>query len=391
MLEKDYTTKLLGMEEVIVKNIINEEKIIHVYIEQPRKEHICPCCKCRTDRIHDYREQAIKDIEIQGKAVLLHFRKRRYCCPMCGKRFFEKNEIVARYYRITKRAMAYGIQLFHRLLSAKEIADRMHVSITTALRYFDMISYHPKELPEVLSIDEFKGNAGGEKYQSIIADAQNHKVIDILPNRYESDLIRYFSQFPSRMQVKCFVSDMNPHFRNVAQKCFPNAILIVDRFHVIRQAVWAMEHIRKNEQKRLSDRFRKYFKHSRYLLSKPFEQLNNDEMDRLALMFEISPKLADAYRMKNEFVRIVMSKNPTTGRKALADWICDVEAMELPEFRDCLKACRHWFAEICNAMAFPWSNGFTEGCNNKTKVLKRVCYGVQNFNRFRNRILHCMA
>ncbi|MBO5555824.1 MAG: transposase, partial [Oscillospiraceae bacterium] len=29
------------------------------------------------------------------------------------------------------------------------------------------------------------------------------------------------------------------------------------------------------------------------------------------------------------------------------------------------------------------------GCNNKTKVLKRVCYGVRNFSRFRNRILHC--
>lgn len=81
----------------------------------------------------------------------------------------------------------------------------MHVSITTALRYFDMVSYHPKELPEVLSIDEFKDNAGGEKYQSIVADAQNHKVIDILPNRYESDLIRYFNQFTSRMQAKCFV------------------------------------------------------------------------------------------------------------------------------------------------------------------------------------------
>ncbi|MCD8066039.1 MAG: transposase [Oscillospiraceae bacterium] len=36
------------------------------------------------------------------------------------------------------------------------------------------------------------------------------------------------------------------------------------------------------------------------------------------------------------------------------------------------------------------TTGFTEGCNNKTKVLKRVCCGVQNFSRFRNRILHCV-
>ncbi len=38
---------------------------------------------------------------------------------------------------------------------------------------------------------------------------------------------------------------------------------------------------------------------------------------------------------------------------------------------------------------YPYSNGFTEGCNNKTKVLKRVCFGLRNFEHFRNRILFC--
>ena len=38
---------------------------------------------------------------------------------------------------------------------------------------------------------------------------------------------------------------------------------------------------------------------------------------------------------------------------------------------------------------YPYSNGFTEGCNNKTKVLKRVCFGLRNFEHLRNRILFC--
>lgn len=45
--------------------------------------------------------------------------------------------------------------------------------------------------------------------------------------------------------------------------------------------------------------------------------------------------------------------------------------------------------EILNPMDVPWSNGFIEGCNNKTKVLKRVCFGMRNFRNFRNRILFC--
>ncbi|MDD7771428.1 MAG: transposase, partial [Firmicutes bacterium] len=37
----------------------------------------------------------------------------------------------------------------------------------------------------------------------------------------------------------------------------------------------------------------------------------------------------------------------------------------------------------------PWSNGFAEGCNHKTKVLKRVCFGMRNFRNFKKRILFC--
>ena len=47
--------------------------------------------------------------------------------------------------------------------------------------------------------------------------------------------------------------------------------------------------------------------------------------------------------------------------------------MDLPEFQACVTAYRNWFQEILNSMDVPWSNGFIEGCNNKTKVLKRVC------------------
>ncbi len=49
----------------------------------------------------------------------------------------------------------------------------------------------------------------------------------------------------------------------------------------------------------------------------------------------------------------------------------------------------NWFFKIINSMDAPWTNGFIEGCNNKTKVLKRVCYGMRNFRNFRNRILFC--
>lgn len=389
MLEQDYISKILNLEDVIITKVENCSDSLHFYIEKPVREHICPVCGHHTTSIHDYREQIIKDIPL-GRNTYIHLRKRRYVCASCGKRFYEENSFLARYHRTTTRLVAAVITAFQKLQSAKEIASQFNLSNTTALRYFDLVKYRCSKLPEVLSIDEFKGNAGGEKYQCILTDANHKKVIDILPNRFERDLIRYFKRFPNRTDVKFFVTDMNPHFKAVAKACFPDAHIIADRYHVIRQVVWAMENVRKTEQKALSQKFRRYFKRSKYLLNKPLTKLTEEDMHHLSLMFEISPRLADAYRLKNYFLS-VMKASPDDAPQLLADWLLLAENYNFKEFRACITAFHNWSAEILNAIRFPWSNGFTEGCNNKSKVLKRVSFGVRNFERFRNRILHCSA
>ena len=387
MLMTDYTLKLLNLEDVIITGVENISEQLHIYVELPRTKHICPACCATTDRIHDYRMQTIKDLPL-ARDTFLHLRKRRCRCS-CGKRFFEKNSFLPRYYRVTSRLVANIIQEFRKIVPATEIGSRFNVSAVTAMRYFNCFNKKLTELPEIISLDEFKGNSGGQKYNSIIVDPKEKKILDILPNRYENDLIKYFSQFPSKIKVKYFVCDMNPHFRNVAGTCFKQAVVVADRYHVVRQVFWAVEKVRKNEQRKLPDRHRKYFKKSRYLLMKTIDKLSEEEMDRLALMFEMAPRLADAYRIKNDFLAAFHSKSSQEGRIKLADWLLSVEVMQMPEFDDCVKAYRNWFQEILNSMDVPWSNGYIEGCNNKTKVLKRVCFGMRSFNNFRKRILFC--
>ena len=387
MLNQDYTSKLPNLEDVSITNVKNIANQLHIYIELPRSKHVCPVCGAVTDRIHDYRIQVIKDIPL-ARDTFLHLRKRRYRCE-CGKRFFEKNNFLPRYYRVTTRLVAEIIFAFKKVIPAKEIGCRYNVSAATAMRYFDMFNQKITKLPEVISLDEFKGNSGGQKYNSIVVDPKERTILDILPTRFESDLVKYFSQFPNQKDVKYFICDMNPHFRQVAKICFPQATIVADKYHVIRQVYWAMEKVRKNEQSKLPKQHRIYFKKSRNLLMKRIEKLAPEEMDRLALMFEIAPKLADAYRIKNEFLTVSRSKSSLEGKQRLIDWLHSAELMDLPEFNDCIRAYRNWYQEILNSMDVPWTNGYIEGCNNKTKVLKRVSYGMRNFSHFRKRILFC--
>ena len=388
---KDNITKLLGLEDVIVKNIEENEREIEIYIELPRKAHECPCCGRKTDSIHDYRMQRIRDCPAFGKPVYLFLRKRRYICRECGKRFYERNSFLPRYYRRTQREIIAIINSFRELVSAKHISVEHGISVSTALRYFDLVSYGTLKLPRVLSMDEFRGNAGGEKFQTILTDAENHKVLDILPNRKSHDLIKFLLKFPreERLKVEYVVMDMSTTFYGVAQTCFPQATIVADRYHVVRQAAWAMENVRKDRQKKLSPEWRRYFKRSRYLLNKAPERLSEEESDKLRVLLGISTDLECAYKLKNGFRELMRSPDSNTGKRLLADWVYFAESSGLKEFSSCTKAIHNWSSEILASFDCPYSNGYTEGCNNKTKVLKRVCFGVRSFARLRNRILHC--
>lgn len=391
MLYEDNTAKLLGLEDVIVKKVWDEEQEKHIMIELPRRMHVCPCCGTATDQIHDYRMQCVKDIASFGKNVYLHLRKRRYVCGSCGKRFYEKNNFLPRYHRMTNRKNARIIEDFRDTVSASYIAKKHNISVSTALRYFNLVSYSCKKLPEVLSIDEFKGNADGEKYQTILTDPKNRKIMDILPNRKESDLIRYFRQFENRKEVKYFIMDMNPHFREVAEICFPKATIVIDRYHVTRQVIWALERVRKEVQKHLSAEWRRFCKHSKALLNKPPQKLSDEERQKLRIILGLSTRLEHAYYLKNDFLFLMHSPNSEVAEELLSVWIVSAENAHLPEFYECTRAIHNWSKYILNSFDVSYSNGYTEGCNNKTKVLKRVCYGVRNFARFRSRILHCAA
>ena len=145
---KDNSAKLLGLEEVIVKNVYEDETACHIELELPRRPHPCPCCKAMTSKIHDYRMQRIKDLPNHAKATYLHLRKRRYVCPQCNKRFYEDNSFLPRYYRVTRRMVAGILDRFRATVPASDIAKQNNISVSTALRYFGLVDYGRKPLKD---------------------------------------------------------------------------------------------------------------------------------------------------------------------------------------------------------------------------------------------------
>ena len=108
-------------------------------------------------------------------------------------------------------------------------------------------------------------------------------------------------------------------------------------------------------------------------------------------MLYASPSLSTAHFYKEEFLKILDCKDRDSAKAALSDWIDSAYICGIDRFQKCAQTMINWISGILNSFSSPITNGFTEGCNNKIKVLKRIAYGYQNFNRFRNRILHIFS
>ena len=396
MLTNNYIEKLIGIKDAILLNVETIKDTLTIEFKMKNIPQECPRCKTITSKVHDYRTQYVKDAPSFNQKVILKIHKRRHVCPLCGKRFYEHIPLLAKYQRTTQRTWSFVIDGLSGVQSMKEIASDANISPPTVARILDHMSYSCSHLPSVISLDEFKGNADGEKYQCILTDPAKKRVIDILPKRSTESLCRYFTSFSinDRRQVKYVVIDMSNVFRSAAGSCFPSAKIVADKFHILRLVTWAFEDMRKKVQKEFHEHRRRYFKRSKWLMLKDPKDLTEEQLEQLSHMLELSKPLAEAYYLLHEFRELIHSKDVYEAKKNLNNWYMHVGATDheiFARFYKCVETFSKWEQEILNAFESGFTNGYTEGCNNKIKVIKRNAYGIRNFKRLRTRILHVMA
>lgn len=381
--------KLLNLKDIKVKKIIQADHFIEIHIETKPILHTCPACGSETKRIHDYRIQKIKDLPFQLKDCYLVLRKRRYICT-CGKRFFESYPFLAKYQQRTKRLTMKTADLLRDTVSIKKVAELTNLSTNTVTRILDTISYSCPKLGDSISIDEFKGNAETGKYQCILVDPKKRSILDILPDRTQNQLSGYFRNInrSERYRVKFFICDMWQPYVDLAQSYFPNAKIIIDKYHFIRQVTWGIENVRKRLQKSMIPSLRKYYKRSRKLILTQYSKLKDENKKACDLMLQYNDDLRLAHKLKEDFYDICQCEQYKKQRLDFWDWIKIAETCGIAEFEKCAATYRHWSKGILNAFKYGLTNGPTEGLNNKIKVIKRTSYGIRNFNRFRTRILH---
>ena len=389
-LRKNNITDLLDLQGVNLVNIKISKNFVEAWVKCPVKEHICPCCGKPTSNIHDYYNRSFNHIKIGNKSSLIHYKQRRYVCNACGKRFAESNSFITKFYRHSNNVVNNVFDDLTDIKSFTQIGKDNNMSSANVIRImnkFIPIFHQTTHLPEAIGIDEFRGNAGGNKFQVVITNLKTHKVIDVISARTEDALCHFFRKITNTKEVKFVTMDLSLFFKNIIQQFFPNAKIVADTFHFTRLMHWALDNVRKDIQHGLDKDMRIYFKHSRSVLHKRIGELDIDKYQQLNRMLDYDENLRWAYSIVQMLFNIIDENQPEKKLHLFKDFMIYVDQSNLPEFQKHIQSYLKWYKYIVNSFYTDYSNGITEGLNTKIKTLKRVSFGFRNFNNFRLRIL----
>ncbi|MCJ8153187.1 transposase, partial [Chryseobacterium sp. SSA4.19] len=220
-----------------------------------------------------------------------------------------------------------------------------------------------------------------------------------------------------RMKVKEVTLDMAGSMKLIAKRCFPNAVQVVDRFHVQKLATEALQNIRiryrweviehentlftEAKDKKLKpeieifengDTRKQLLARSRYLLYKTGEKWTLSQRQRAQILFSQYPDLAKAYNL-SDGLRKIYNQNirKSVAMLKLAHWFKEVEESGFEAFSVLVKTIMNHYSDILNYFDQRSTNASAESFNAKIKNFRLQLRGVKDKSFFLFRLSKLFA
>jgi len=384
---KKYTNKLFNLQGLLSEKIEfdDENKQIIINVKSPRRFAKCPYCSKSTKRIHQTSSRLIKHSILNYRIVILKLTIRRFKCSNCKKVFTEQFPGIDR----RRTTPNFRLQLLDWLQrnSFRYIGQKFDIAPSTLVRYLlemngDIKIDWSKIDVTKLGIDEHSFR--GKRMIITITDLSNKKLLAILKGDSQKCLEDFICKIPNKYRVKIdeVCTDLRSSFRPVVEKCLPNAILTADRFHVETLARRALDEIRSVIQEEGVGRRMNMKK----ILWANKHTLDEYELKRLDLIFkkyEKYPVLKQAWIIKEQIIHMYRAHSEEEAKKRFDHVMMLLETPKYSRYLRTLKnTMKKWETPILNYFKNKTTNGFTEGCHTKIKMIKRVSYGFRNINNY---------
>lgn len=223
--------------------------------------------------------------------------------------------------------------------------------------------------PMVIGINEHKIRK--RHFATTIVDLKNHRVYDIIDGKSEAEIGARIRSYSGRMNVKVVCMDLSSPYRSLVQRCFPNAKIVADRFHVIKLVLSTFMDFCRDMQPNI-----KWKRPITGALRTHAANLKDETKPMLQAFLAENPIIASAYDFKERLCKLLNNKKKT--RKQ-----CLLLIRELKHYMELMRteATHHfhtlsatlskWFEPIIRMWRFSKNNGITEGFHRKIKGIQR--------------------
>jgi transposase len=224
----------------------------------------------------------------------------------------------------------------------------------------------------------------------VISAPEEGCVLEVLPNRERETLEKWLDglSIEQRQAIKVVNVDMWEPYTLAVKAKLPQATIVADRFHVMKNLNHCLTKARREIQNHASAEVKAQLKGSRWVLVKNQKDLDEKERAKLEIIYQVSPELKTCHQLK-ELFRLLFETltDREEAKQALQVWIQQVEALDIKALKPFLVTLTNWFEHILNYFIAGWTNSFAEGVNNKIKLIKRRAFGYTNFDHLRLHIL----
>lgn len=376
-----------------------EDGVALVVPVRPRRgsRPVCAGCGCRGPVYDRLSQRRFEYVPLWGIVVLFAYRMRRVDCPQCGVTVERvpwcdgKHQLTTTY--------RWFLATWARRLSWSEVATIFRTSWDSVWRSVEHAvqwGLHHRDLSGVtaLGIDEIAWQHG-QTYLTLVYDitGAGKRLLAVAEHRIEESLEACLSSLgtPVCGQVQYVCSDMWKAYLNVIGEWLPQAVHVLDRFHVMQQFSKAIDEIRAEEHKQLKrDGYEPVLKRARWCLLKRPENLTEKQTVKLAELLKYNLRSVRAYLLKEDFQRFWTYCGAGWAGRFLDEWTGRVMRSRLEPMKKVARTLRNHRALILNWFRAKGevSAGAVEGLNNKVKLVTRKSYGFRTQEIAKLALLH---
>jgi transposase len=361
-----------------------------LHLERRDTSLVCPRCQGCCARIKEGRERCLRDLPILDRPVILRLPLGRFKCLDCHHRPWESSETFGDRVKWTERLYDPVRQEFLPGCPCQELASRYGLSARPVFRWTFEKSRggRPRQLGRASGIDEYSRRKG-HRYHTIIVDLDTGRPIPTFKGRRVKDGVAWFKSRPQaeRDRVEVVVLDRSKSFLSAIQEVLGDQVQVIDRFHGVQHAVSALDAVLRSVQKQLASEAAQELKKRRRRWLKSANPLNVDELIARADWRRRFPELREGIDWVQDLRKGFERKYEKPAREALSKLIERASESVLEPLQSAAGTLSRWFEPIVRSIRHRYSNGMTEGFNNKIKLIQRRALGLRNEHNRKKRIL----